>query len=297
MSGMSRVTPAAIVNVCSAIVVVSPVARSRPKASSRSRAIAEAASDQRDEEQEDRGRAEHAELLAERRQDEVARRERDQVGRSATETGADEAARREREPALRELSVADVVHRGRLERVQPVGDAVLDVRQRPGTRSPRPPRTGRRPSAGTPTRPLATQSITTKTPKKSIEAPRSRSRNRTASEAPQARSSGPRSFARGRPSRPTPASSSSRFAERYEARKMTMRIFPNSAGWNVSGPRCAHRRAPFTSNPTPGDHRQEQEDQAEEPDRVGVAVQLRGRRERARASATKAASPIRSQIA
>ncbi len=38
MSGIKRVTPAAIVNVCSAIVTVRPVARSLPNVSSRSSA-------------------------------------------------------------------------------------------------------------------------------------------------------------------------------------------------------------------------------------------------------------------
>ena len=59
-------------------------------------------------------------------------------------------------------------------------------------------------------RPVATQSITTNTPKNSSDAPMSRSRNRTTSEAPHASSIGPRSFTRGRPKRPTPVASSSR---------------------------------------------------------------------------------------
>ena len=33
---------------------------------------------------------------------------------------------------------------------------------------------------------------------------------------------------------------------------MTTRIFPNSAGWNVSGPICAHSLAPLVANPIPG---------------------------------------------
>ena len=51
-------------------------------------------------------------------------------GRSPPEPRADQTAAREREPALRELAVADVVHRGGFERVQPVRHAVLHVGER-----------------------------------------------------------------------------------------------------------------------------------------------------------------------
>ena len=55
---------------------------------------------------------------------------------------------------------------------------------------------------------------------------------------------------------------------------MTMRIFPNSAGWNVSGPMRAHSRAPLVVESDPGDDGQQQEDQAEQPDRVRVGIEL-----------------------
>ncbi len=55
---------------------------------------------------------------------------------------------------------------------------------------------------------------------------------------------------------------------------MTIRIFPNSAGWNVerSDPRPQPRSV--DREPDPGDDRQQQEDQAEEADRVRVGVEL-----------------------
>ena len=67
-------------NVCSAIVVVRPVASSSPERVLAVQRHAESPPDERDEQQQDRGRAEHAELLSERREDEVARGVRDQVG-------------------------------------------------------------------------------------------------------------------------------------------------------------------------------------------------------------------------
>ena len=102
----------------------------------------------------------------------------------------------------------------------------------------------------------------------------SRSRNSTASDAPHASSSGPRSFTRGSPSRPDPAASSSRFADRYDARKMTMKIFAELRRLEREPADSTHSRAPLISRPDPGDHRQEQQDHADQPDRVGVRVEL-----------------------
>ena len=61
-------------------------------------------------------------------------------------------------------------------------------------------------------RPVATQSITMNTPNSRSDAPRSRSRNSTASDADHASRIGPRSFARGSPNRPTPAAFTKRSA-------------------------------------------------------------------------------------
>ncbi len=54
---------------------------------------------------------------------------------------------------------------------------------------------------------------------------------------------------------------------------MTIRIFPNSAGWNVNGPSCAHRRAPLIVESDPRHHGEQQQHEADEPDRVRVAVE------------------------
>ena len=139
-------------------------------------------------------------------------------------------------------------------------------------------------------RPLAIQSITTKTAKYSSDAPRSFSRNSTASDVAHAISSGPRSFARGSENRPEPAASISRLSARYDARKMTIRTLPNSAGWNADRADRTHSRAPLIVR------------RARERSAAGAAParparsctctrRAAGRRGRARASATNATSP------
>ena len=122
----------------------------------------------------------------------------------------------------------------------------------PGSRSTRPTTNSASPTIRNIGRPLAIQSITTKTAKYSSDAPRSFSRNRTASEVAHAIISGPRSFARGSENRPEPAASISRLSARYDARKMTIRTLPNSAGWNESGPIATQSRAPLIVRPSPG---------------------------------------------
>ena len=82
VSGISRVTPPTITNVCTATIVVSPVASSLPNASVALDADAQAPSDQRQVEQQEPRGAEQAELLADRGEDEVGRGVRDQRRRA-----------------------------------------------------------------------------------------------------------------------------------------------------------------------------------------------------------------------
>ena len=166
---------------------------------------AQPTSDPHQVQQQQRDRADHAQFLAERREDEVAAHVRDQRGRTLADAGAHDAAGGQREPSLRQLEVALARDHCGVERVDPVVDAGLHVVERQVPQPRARPRTGRSPARGSPARPLAIHSITTKTPKNSSDAPRSRSRNSTASEATHATSSGPRSLARGSPNRPTPA--------------------------------------------------------------------------------------------
>ena len=126
--GINRVTPAAIVNVCSAIVTVSPVARGarrRPPDPTRCGALA----DQPDEEQEDRAvpSIPSSSPNADRMKSLAGNGIRSGDPRPSP---VPTRPRTEREPALRELPVADVVHRGGFERVQPVRHAVLHVDER-----------------------------------------------------------------------------------------------------------------------------------------------------------------------
>jgi hypothetical protein len=104
-------------------------------------------------------------------------------------------------------------------------------------------------------RPVAVHSMITKMPKNRSEDPRSFSRNSTARERPHATSSGPRYRGSGNrrgPSRRVATANSSLRAERYDARKITMRTLPISAGWKLSGPIRTHSRAPLMVRPIPG---------------------------------------------
>ena len=73
--------------------------------------------------------------------------------------------------------------------------------------------------------------------------------------APQTTSSGPKCFSGGivtPRTRREPWTSTWRVSRRYAARKMTIAILPNSAGWKLIGPTLTPRYAPLTCWPMPG---------------------------------------------
>ena len=106
VSGISRVTPPTITNVWTATIVVSPVASSLPNASSRSIADAQAPSDERQVEQQDRAACPSSPSSSP-----IAAKMKSvaaygiSVGDPMPEPGADDAARGHAEPPLRELPV------------------------------------------------------------------------------------------------------------------------------------------------------------------------------------------------
>ena len=60
---------------------------------------------------------------------------------------------------------------------------------------------------------------------------------------------------------------------RYAAKNATSNTFAISLGSNVSGPIPTHSRAPLIVRPMPGRERQEQEDDAEQQQRVAVTLE------------------------
>ena len=95
-------------------------------------------------------------------------------------------------------------------------------------------------------------------------------------EKPHASSSGPRCFGSGsrrRPMRRVPAASSSRLSTRYAAKKMTSSTLAASPGWKFTGPSAHPEPGAVDLLPEPGSERQQQRDDADEQERVAVALE------------------------
>ena len=70
-----------------------------------------------------------------------------------------------------------------------------------------------------------------------------------------------------------PAASSSRLSTRYAAKNTTSSTLAASPGWKLSGPTRTQRRAPLISWPMPGQRREQQRGDAEQQERVLVALE------------------------
>ena len=246
--------------------------------------------------------AEQAELLADRGEDEVGRGERDQRRRSLAEPRADDARPIAiAELPLRELPVPLLEDLLRVERVEPEVDAQLHVAERQVAEPRADRRTAPARAPGTPARPVATQSITTKT--REVQERRAEvllaGTGRRATRPTRA-AAAPRCFAR-RQRKPI---RSRRRLEQLALLRQVGREEDHDQDLaelgrleRRAGRSATHSRAPLIVWPMPGTIGSSSRIKPGQADRVRVRVEHAGRRGRAPASATNATSPTPSHVA
>ena len=190
------------------------------------------------------------------------------------EAGAEQAAVGLREHRLREL-VALLLHPLRVERVQPDVDAVLDVADRGGEepgadREQRHPDHHERQPVG---RHVEQRQEAAEVHQRRAEvADEDEHEHRRAPDHEQRPEVLERRDRDG-PSRRVPWTSTWRVSRRYAARKMTIAILPNSAGWKAIGPELDAEVGAVDLLADPRHARQQQQQQADQRDRVAVALE------------------------
>ena len=282
VSGTTLVTPPMMMNACTPMIVVRPVASSFSNGRSATRGDAQPDADHEHVRGEDRRAAEQAELLADRREDEVGFDRGDRVG----------SPRPSPAPAMPPHAKAKIawtiwkplpVRVG--PRVAPDRDAVAARARTASTRRYDPSanrtRAERRGTATARSRPRASR----RTARRRAATSRGRvSAIMTTSEKPQATSDGPEVARLGQMERARLATSSSpsssRRSTRYAAKNRASAIFANSPGWKLSGPRLTQILAPLIVAADPGHERHQEQQQPDQPERP--LEPLRGRAHDAR---------------
>ena len=196
----------------------------------------------------------------------------------AAEAGAEQPAVGLREQRLRDL-VALLLDPLRVERVQPDVDAVLDVADRRGEepgaeREQRQPDDHEREPVGGHVE--QRQEAAEEHQRRAEVADEDEHQHRRAPDHEQRAEVLERRDRHARSG--APCTSTCRVSRRYAARKMTIAIFPNSAGWNATGPELDAEVGAVDLLADPGHARQQQQQQADERRSCSGSARARGSR-------------------